>query len=295
MMVLSALLLTSCSLKTYYQVYELRSDDVRKTTSNLQYENDDCMITYNMWSKGGNASFLITNKTDRNLFVVMPKSFFILNGVANDYYSESVYGSSVTAASGASVSTSATVGAYLTDSRYWYPITISRGYSESSGVAVTKSVETKETALVCVPPRAAKFIRGFNIYDDVYKKCGDAKHNYPKTTSDIIRYNENNTPISFRNRIAYAFDEQLTDIKYIDHHFWMASVQNFSEKAALNKERVEDCETSATSKQAFFNMSGPDKFYNDYDQNRNAENKETESPQPSKKKSKKGIMGLIKN
>ena len=93
---MALLLLSSCSKSLYYQVYEVQSQDVTLQNNLLTYENDECVVKYNLWSLGGNLSFLFTNKTDKNLFIVMPKSFFILNGVANDYYSESSYTRAVT-------------------------------------------------------------------------------------------------------------------------------------------------------------------------------------------------------
>ena len=258
-------LFTSCAKeKYYYQVYEVKSQDVSQKENALSYENADCRITYNLWSEGGNLSFLIHNKTDKNLYVVMPQSFFILNGVANDYYSESSYSHSVTNSAALAASRQLSISGFLTDGYYWYPSRLSRQLGASVGMSTTETIETKEAAFVCVPPKSAKFVKGFNLSDHIYKDCNNSSENYPKNTSSVVRYTQGETPLSFRNRIAYTFNEQSSEIKYIEHLFWLSSLQNYSEKAAISKQKIEECETKARKVQRSFNMYSPSKFYNRY-------------------------------
>ena len=257
-------LVTSCKAPCFYQVYEVTSPDVSQKENVLSYENADCRINYNLWAEGGTLSFLIHNKTDKNLYVVMPQSFYILNGVANDYYSESTYGHSVTNSASLAASRQLSISGFLTDGYYWYPSRLSRQFGASVGLSTTESIATKEMAFICVPPKSAKFIRGFNISDHIYKDCNNSQQNYPKKTSSIINYTQNETPLSIRNRIAYAFNDQATDVKYIEHQFWLSSLQNYSEKAAISKQKVEECETKAKKIQRNFTMYAPNKFYNRY-------------------------------
>ena len=257
-------LFTSCATGQYYQVYEVTSQDVSQKENVLFYENSDCRITYNLWSEGGNLSFLIHNKTDKNLYVVMPQSFFILNGVANDYYSESSYSHSVTNSAALSASRQLSISGYLTDGYYWYPSRLSRLQGASVGMSTTETVETKEAAFVCVPPKSAKFVRGFNLSDHIYKDCDNISENYPKNTSSVVHYTKDNSPLSFRNRIAYTFNEQSSEINYIEHQFWLSSLQNYSKKSAISKQRIEECETKARIVQRRFTMYSPSKFYNRY-------------------------------
>lgn len=261
-------LFTSCATKYYYQVYEVTSQDVSQKENVLSYENADCRITYNLWSEGGNLSFLIHNKTDKNLYVVMPQSFFILNGVANDYYSESSYSHSVTNSAALSSSRQLSISGFLTDGYYWYPSRLSRYLGTSTGI-----IKTKEAAFVCVPPKSAKFIKGFNLYDHVVKDCNNSNENYPKNTSSVVRYSQADTPLSFRNRIAYTFNEQSSEINYIEHQFRLSSLQNYSEKAAISKQEIEECETKARKVQRSFTMYSPSKFYNRYIMNPTVKNR----------------------
>ena len=230
----------------------------------LYYENTDCRITYNLWSEGGNLSFLIHNKTDSNLFIIMPQSFFILNGIANDYFSDSSYSISVTNSANISDSKQISISGFLTDGYYWYPSRLSRQFGASMGISTTESVETKEVALICVPPKSAKFIRGFNLSDHIYKDCDNNTENYPKQTSSILHFSKDKSPLSFRNRLAYTFNSKCTDVKYVEHMFWLSSLQNYSEKAAFSKEIVEECETKARKIKSSYTMYSPKKFFNTY-------------------------------
>ena len=258
-------LFTSCvTEKYYYQVYEVKSPDVSQKENVLSYENPDCRIAYNLWSEGGNLSFLIHNKTDKNLYVVMARSFFILNGVANDYYTESSYSHSVTNSAALTASKQLSVDRFLTDGYYWYPSRLSRQLGTSVGMSTTETIETKEAAFVCVPPKSAKFVRGFNLSDHIYKDCDNSSENYPKSTSSVVLFTQGDTPLSFRNRIAYTFNEQSSEIKYIEHQFWLSSLQNYSEKTAISKQKIEECETKARKVQRSFTMYSPNKFYNRY-------------------------------
>lgn len=259
------LMMSSCaSNKNFFQVYDIQSQDVNQKDGVLVYENSDCQINYNLWSEEGNLSFLVQNKTDKNLYLVMPRSFFILNGVANDYYSESTYSHSVTTSASLSSSSQISVSGFLTNGISWYPTHLSRQVSAAIGSAVTEGVETKEPPFVCIPPYSSKFIRGFNISDHVYKDCDDIKQNYPSQTSNEVRFSRDNTPLSFRNRLAYSFDEQTNNIKYIEHTFWLSSLQNYSQKAAINKQKEEECETKEKKVRKRFTMYAPNKFYNKY-------------------------------
>lgn len=267
-------LLSSCATeKNYYQVYEVTSQDVSQKENVLRFENSDCRITYNLWSEGGNLSFLIHNKTDKNLYIVMPQSFFILNGVANDYYSESSYSHSITNSAAVSASRRLSISGFLTDGYYWYPSRLSRQIGASIGNSATESIETKEVAFVCVPPKSAKFVKGFNLSDHLYKDCNNSSENYPRSTSSMIRYTEDDTPLSFTNRIAYTINEQSSEINYIEHHFWLSSLQNYSEKAAISEQKIEECETKARKVKRSFTMYSPSKFYNRYVKNPSAKNR----------------------
>ena len=85
MAVLACMGLSSCK-QLYYQVYDVKSDELKQEDNSLVYENGDIKVMYNLWGKDGSVGFILQNKTDKDLFIDMDKTFFILNGEANDFY-----------------------------------------------------------------------------------------------------------------------------------------------------------------------------------------------------------------
>lgn len=82
-----AVLLSSCSqLYSYVQVFEAQSSTVKNQGGGMIYEDDNCVIYYAFWAKGGDASFSIYNKTNEVMSVNPCKSFFIRNKIVTDYY-----------------------------------------------------------------------------------------------------------------------------------------------------------------------------------------------------------------
>src|SRR5690606_15327834 len=65
--------------------------EITKSDNSLIYEDNTCMISYNLWSSGGDAGFLFYNKSEQNVYVDLSESFFILNGVADNYYKDRIY------------------------------------------------------------------------------------------------------------------------------------------------------------------------------------------------------------
>ena len=242
----------SCKTREYYQVYEVQSQNVSNEGGVLVDENEDCRITYNMWSDGGNLCFLFQNKTEKDMYVVMPKSFFIVNGLANNYYPQTFH--SVTLAS--PVIDGIDVEDYIANQNLWY--------SDLSRYAKTYIGNVDGRELVCIPPGSSKFILGFNISNCIYKDCDNRNENYPKDKSRIVTFTQAESPVTFRNRIAYTFNEDGSDSHYIEHAFWLSSLRNYSEKAAISKIGTTDCESRLSTQVRVFNVSAPNKFYNRY-------------------------------
>ena len=90
MAVLTCMGLSSCK-QLYYQVYDVKSDALKQEDNSLVYENGDMKVMYNLWGKDGSVGFILQNKTDKDLFIDMDKTFFILNGEANDYFKNREY------------------------------------------------------------------------------------------------------------------------------------------------------------------------------------------------------------
>ena len=51
----------------------------------MSFENEDCKVSYRFWRLYGDASFVVYNKTNKDLVLDLNKSFFVKNDQAFDY------------------------------------------------------------------------------------------------------------------------------------------------------------------------------------------------------------------
>ncbi len=88
---LMTLFLVSCTVtKSYYQVFRTVPENGTLNRSQIIFEDNNCIVAYNLWgADGGDVGFGIYNKTEEDLVLDLTKTFFVLNGVAYDYFQNS--------------------------------------------------------------------------------------------------------------------------------------------------------------------------------------------------------------
>lgn len=255
--------LTSCK-QFYYQVYDVNSDGLKQEDNSLVYENEDLKVMYNLWGEEGNVGFILQNKTDRDLFVDMDKTFFILNGEANDYFKNREYSSTTTntASVGYGMSQSYWMAKGYWPLQYYVPTTVSGLAKLMRGH--TSGVTTKEKQIVCIPAHAYKVISEYKVSPQFLKTC-DRDKDFPRRTATVANYSESSSPVRFKNRIAYSFDRECKDLQHIENSFYVSGVNNYSKKAAIEKVREKtDCYSRKKNKREYFKIGGPNKFYRTY-------------------------------
>lgn len=248
----------SCS-KVYYQVYKVESKGLIHKDNSMVYENDDCRILYNFWSPNGSMAFLFENKTDYEIYIHMSKSFFIKNGHASDYYKNRTF------EKGSKLSLSYDEEyTYLTEKffgleRYQLPITTT--LKDGVKAASYSSVSLQEAETICIPPHSYKYLNDYTIQTTILKTC-DNKKDYPQSQETINVFNEADSPLKLRNRLAYSFDKECKDLRYIDNGFWLSEIVNFSSKSATEKvKKTIDCIKKEGTR---FKIGSPGQFYIKY-------------------------------
>ena len=251
--------LSSCN-KLYYQVYDVNSENMVQKDNSLVYENNDIKLMYNLWGENGSVGFIIQNKTNNDLFIDLTQTFFILNGKANDYFKNREYTN--TSIMEASLSTS-----YLLDwntglwaNRYYVPLPA----STKAVKGISTGVTTKEKAIICIPANSWKVIDEYKVVPSIRQSC-DKKTDYPKHKAVVSTYNKDNSPLTFRNRISYAFDKECKNLKQIENEFYVSDITNYSKKEIIQtvKEKV-NCYDIIKTKRKYFKIGGPNKFYVTY-------------------------------
>lgn len=262
MTLLACLGMTSCK-HVYYQVYDVNTDGLKQEDNSLVYENSDLKMMYNLWGDNGKVGFILQNKTDKDLFVDMDQTFFILNGEAKDYFKNRRY----TTTSSDLVSSSVLLGqSFLPTTGYWpsryYVPTVTSIAKQQKGYSYGTSV--KEKKIICIPARAYKVISEYKVSPALVKTC-NRKQDFPRGTANVASYTADNSPVKFRNRIAYSFDADCKSLQHIENSFYVNNVTNYAKKVAVQKVNEKlDCYDLLKQKREYFKIGGPNKFYKTY-------------------------------
>lgn len=258
----ASLLLSSCG-KVFYQVYDIEAPGSVEKENALVYENEDCKVMYNLWSEDGNIGFIFKNKTDKDIFVILPQTFFIKNGMAFDYYKNREYRKTESVMVSSGVSLGVAVSSKYNLWRDWYGVPSSLNASESKQRAASTTIVRKENPIVCIPPHSSKEISEYSITGQLIRDC-NKKQAYPRKKSIPVTYSKDDSPLIFKNRIAYTFDNSGKDLKYVENEFWISELINYAKKEAISKKKYQECESDIEIDTYVFKMASPHKFYNSY-------------------------------
>lgn len=262
--VIIAVLLTSCVTTSFYQVY--KATPIGKLVAkdnNLVYEDENCKVSYNLWSEGGNIGFRFLNKTDKNIFLNLDESFFILNGIAYDYYRNRVYTNSTS--SGATTSRATTASKSVTGINYLDLLQTNRIQASNSVGLVTStgySISYNEEKVICIPPKTTKIITEYIINESLYRNCDLFK--YPtKKEIKSKSFSKAESPLVFGNRIVYTIGESDNHIKF-ENEFYVAEISNYPESEMLESRNEEYCGQKSMTPTTFYKDVTPDKFFIKY-------------------------------
>ena len=254
-----AFLFSSCA-QTYHfvQVFETKSSaakaPVKPQNGGMLYEDDNCILFYSLWAERGDASFAIHNKTNQIMYVDLSKSFFIRNGIANDYYKERAWSETRTNTSGTQATTSAAISGNLSysygASATWlgnfgnmplntngpimtsanaqrtesYGLLYSTALANSYATIKSASIAVKEQKIIALPPHTTKIVAEYAIIDEPLLNCDLDR--YPSEKAEIS-YNEDNSPLRFANYVTYRLGDSEQDI-IVENEFYVSKITNYA-------------------------------------------------------------------
>ena len=237
------LTITSCTeYLLYYQTYTVESE-LEQNEGSLKYENEDCALYYNLWAEYGNPGFVMENKTDSDLFVLMYSSFFIHICVAYDYYANREITESYTSTYEESISI---------DGKAIYPY-----YSFFNPIDATKkvgygtnhvsSITVKEQPVICIPPHSAKYI-------PVRYPISDGNRLYHDGS-----VSPEQSPYIFTNRISYKSNNE-DSIKHVENEFWVSNIEQIKPHIGFPDKSVK----REKKENVLADEKNPNKFYIKY-------------------------------
>jgi len=243
------LIFTSCAPVTYYQLYETKSVGSTQNKHYTVFEDEYCRLSYDLWSKGGDAGFTIYNKTDDYITLDLSKSFFVVNGEVYDYYLDRRY----TVSSGATVS----AGGAQSIPYYWSTGTLAVGASSST--SSSSSISEKDTRIL--PPKTYLKIKQFAITNFRYRDCDFVS--YPASDKfSTVTFEPSESPYHFYNLINYLIDDSVS--VEMKNEFYVEKISNYPKKLFIGYYDKGKCGETYRYAMPFFMHSGSDKFYLEY-------------------------------
>jgi len=262
--VIVAFAFTSCKSSFYYQVYKTEASQGMIDKGNkIAYEDENCIVSYNLWEDGGNMGFIFTNKTNKDIFLNLEQSYFILNDISYNYYQDRVFTSAVS--SGVSKSNSATSSRSMVGLNYLNLFQANKA-SVSNNVGIVSSsgssISYNEQKIVCIPSNTSKIINEYNITTSLIRDCNLLR--YPSRNKiRTIHFSKNESPLVFSNRITYALEDSSKFIKF-ENEFYVTEITNYPEKELIEKKYDEFCGEKNVEKVGYFKNTSPYKFFIKY-------------------------------
>lgn len=238
-------LLAACSPVLFQQIATLSSENVKlKDDGTFSYNDAIVSIEYDFWTESGRFSFIVTNKTDENIYLNLAESYFVNNGYANDYYQARTF-----------VHTDRMDVSSQTSSSIYAKLSTNDGITKGKGF----SIEYEEQPVICIPSHSSKVFEEFNISSSLFRECGFVRDPSRKETA-IRNFSWTSSPRILENRLVFQIGEDVLPVINI---FYVTEYQNIAYENATGVLKVEQCNGSKETVDVH-KLSGRNKYYITY-------------------------------
>ena len=238
-------LLTSCSpvVSSYYQVYKTTHENGKIKNNKVVFEDANCEVNYYLWKDYGDPGFSIYNKTDNDITLNLTKTFFVMNGVAYEYFQNRTFSKSTN--NGTSF-----ISNYSNNS-------LTKVANSSSSSVSTSYNEKPE---LTIPPKTSINISEFNVTSKRFMNCDLLK--YPtKKSIKTSKYEKDNSPFAFYNLITYSTNK---DTLRLENKFYVNEITNYPSSEMFQLVDSSACGKALDYPYYEFNNPMPDRFYIKY-------------------------------
>jgi hypothetical protein len=238
------LFFASCVVSNYYQVFKTEVENGIVSDNKIIFEDKNCSVYYNLWGQGGNAGFGIFNKTESDLTVYLTKTFFVLNGIAYEYFQNRTFSKSTNTATSIS--------------SYNYPYYWNNNFSKVEGSnSLGYSVSFNEKPFIVIPTKTLINISEFKVINSRFSNCNLVK--YPSRREiETLKYRKENSPFVFYNLITYA---TTSDTIRLENKFYVSEITNYPSTEMFNNVDTSICGRRLEFPIQVFSNSAPNKFF----------------------------------
>ena len=262
-------LITSCASQNFYQIHKVEPiSNVLPDGKYLVYDDENCKVFYNFWEENGDAGFKIYNKTDSILYLNMEESFFIINGIANDYFKNRVFTESRSSQKTTGRQISANRSAIYDGYGMVQVSNFLAGRSTETSTTNGRSLSITEPRLISVPAKTSKVIYEYSISGNTYRS--NELFRFP-TRSQVKteKFTVNNSPVVFSNRISYYIGSSNKLTVFVNE-FFVSEITNYPAFNANTSTSEIYQETAPTTTEPPLKLVSPDKYYIKYEKARNS-------------------------
>lgn len=215
---LLSLIFTSCA-KQFIQVFDTQSVNTKLSNESYIYESDTLKITYSFWAEKGVMAFSVYNKLNRPIYIDWKNSSFIYNDHKLDYWIDEQQ-----------TKTAGYYGGY-----YYKGPLIKPGLAINEGIQSSVAETVKPERITFIPPKSYSSHSQFyllpvdflKIDKDKMTKESVSRNDNPNKQTIIYeqKFDVSNTPLSFRNYLAFSFSETSKDFYFVDNGFYLSAVK----------------------------------------------------------------------
>jgi hypothetical protein len=274
-------LITSCAPINNIQLYKTEAPDLKVDKGLLVFEDSVCSISYDLWSKNGNPTFLFYNKSNHLISIDLTECFFVLNGISYDYFQNRTYtySSGISRTAGnilASENTNSTTTSTNSANSYFSQLSSnSKGKSTTQSLSSTQStmsnttnsvgysVSMAEQNVIKIPSKSGKIISEFSIVSDIFRHQDLLKHTAFKEI-DSMQFTNETSPIVFLNTITYQIDALLNSKKTVQNNFYVSTILNMRNEEFYYIDYAETYGKKDIFQSLFFKYKSPLNFYLTY-------------------------------
>lgn len=240
--IIIVILFASCR-NTYYQIYKTEVENGQIEKDKIVFEDKNCSVYYFLWSSGGNIGFSVFNKTENDLVIDLKRTFFVINGVAYQYFQSRSFSNFA----GNSYS-----------SYYSFRGATLSGKNITNGSEIT----TFEKQEIIIPPKTRVTINEYRLVNSRFPSCDLARFPTKKSKNNTLKFEKSNSPFVFSNLISYTIKN---DTSRIENRFYVKEITNYKENQVFTTKELNKCGVKYEIPLKVYKDSLPERFYIRYE------------------------------
>jgi hypothetical protein len=215
---------------------------------NARFEIEEFEFIHNLWSKMGHLGCKVKNRSASGVTIVLTKTFYVSNRLAQPYFSDR------------ELSYSTGAGATLAARNQYYNPYFSQANLAAASSASSTTKTYRNPIEIVIPANTYVDVGGFSITNGTINEC-DLKPHPTRKEATYLDSSKESTPVLFSNIVSY---ESGRETHRVEHEFYISPVTNLPESKALESIYLDDSRKKLYVPKKVFSVGKPSSFYYEY-------------------------------